>query len=143
MGAIDGEHGELFRDLVETFPDGILLCRNVRTVYVNPAGVRLFGASNPDQIVARPLLDLFRAEHREVVTNAIARSAGDDRVLTAEATVVGLDGASRDVEVRATLLGDPAKSVALIVHEVTARRRAELALRESEERLRLAFAGAQ
>lgn len=143
MGAMGDEHGGLFRDLAEAFPDGIVLCRNFRTVYVNPAGVGLFGASDPDQILARPLLELFSAEHREVVANAIERSLEGERVLQAGATVVGRDGAARDVEVRATGLGDPAVSVALIVHDVTERRRAELALRESEERLRLAFAGAQ
>jgi PAS domain S-box-containing protein len=143
MGAIGDEHGELFRDLVEACPDGILICRSFRTVYVNPAGVGLFGASHPDQILARPVLDLFHAGHREAVTNAMARSLEGERVPQADATVAGLDGAARDVEVRATVLGDPAVSVALFVHEVTERRRAELALRDSEERLRLAFAGAQ
>ena len=75
------------------------------------------------------------------------RSLAGERGLQADATVVGLDGAARDVEVRTTVLGDPAVSVALIValivSDVTERRRAELALRESEERLRHAFAGAQ
>src|SRR5204863_71675 len=73
----------------------------------------------------------------------IERSLGGERALQVDAQVVGLDGAARDVELRATVLGDPAGSVALIVHDVTERRRDELALRESEERLRLAFAGAE
>jgi PAS domain S-box-containing protein len=143
MGTLGDEHGKLFRDLVDAFPDGILLCWNFRTVHVNPAGVRLFGGSCPDDVLDRPVQDLFRAEHREVVTNAIERSLGGERGLPADATVVGRDGAARDVEVRAAVLGDPAVSVALILRDVTERRRAELALRESEERLRHAFAGAQ
>jgi len=143
MGTRGDEHGEEFRDLVEAFPDGILLCWDFRTVYINPAGVRLFGGSHPDAILNRPVLDLFDAGCREAVTNVIERSLAGERGLQADATVAGLDGAARDVEVRATVLGDPAVSVALIVQDVTERRRAEFALRESEERLRHAFSGAQ
>jgi len=143
VGRIGDEHPGLFRDLVEAFPDGILLCSNFRTVHVNPAGVRLFGASHPDDVLDKPVLDLFHAEHREAVRHAIERSIAGERGQQADATVVGRDGHTRDVEVRATALGDPAVSVALIVHDVTEPKHAELALRESEERLRHAFAGAQ
>src|SRR5436190_8356392 len=143
MGTRGDEHGEEFRDLVEGFPDGILLCWDFRTVYINPAGVRLFGGSHPDAILNRPVLDLFDAGCGEAVTNVIERSLAGERGLQADATVAGLDGAARDVEVRATVLGDPAVSVALIVQDVTERRRAEFALRESEERPRHAFSGAR
>jgi PAS domain S-box-containing protein len=128
---------------VEAFPDGILISRNFRTIIVNHAAVGLFGASHPDQMLGTPILDLFHADHREAVANAIQRSLGGERVLQASARIVGFDGAARDVEVTSTVLGNPAVSVALIVHDVTESRRAGLALRESEERLRLAFAGAQ
>ena len=143
MGTSGDEHAKEFRDLVEAFTDGILLCSNFRTVYINPAGVRLFGGSHPDATLNRPVPDLFDAGCREAVTNVIERSLAGERGLQADATVAGLDGAIRDVEVRATVLGDPEVSVALIVQDVTERRRAELALRESEERLRHAFSGAQ
>lgn len=128
---------------MKAFPDGILISRDFRVVFVNPAAVGLFGASHPDQILGRPVPDLFHAEHREAVRHAIERSLGGEQVLNAQATVVGLGTAARDVEISSTVVGNPAVSVALIVHDVTERRRADLALREREERLRLAFAGAR
>ena len=155
-GAILDEHADLFRDLVKAFPDGIVISRDFRAIFVNPAAVDLFGASHPDQILGRPVPDLFHAEHREAVANAIERSLGGEPVLKEHARIVGFGSAVRDVEISSTVLGNPAVSVALIVHDVTERSGADLALqereerlrtesalRESEERLRLAFAGAQ
>ncbi len=89
------------------------------------------------------MLDLFDAEHREAVANAIARALEGERVVQEHVRIIGLDSAARDVEISSTVVGNPAPSVALIVHDVTGRGEAARALRESEERLRLAFAGAR
>ena len=74
---------------MKAFPDGIVISRDFRAIFVNPAAVDLFGASHPDQILGRPVPDLFHAEHREAVANAIERSLGGEPVLKEHAKIVG------------------------------------------------------
>src|SRR5690242_717298 len=118
MGRAMGDETEgLFRDLVEAFPDAVVISRAFRTVFVNPEAVRLFGGASPDEILGRPVPGLFHADDREAVTAAIDRALGGERVLRADARVVALDGGVRYVEISTTVPGDPA-SVALIIRDV-------------------------
>lgn len=141
--AIGDEPSERFRDLAAAFPDGILIVQNFRTIFANPAAARLFGASEPDSILGRQILQLFHPGSRDGVSESLERSLRGEALAETGATILAPDGSTRDVEIRPAVLGDGDLSVALIVRDVTERKRGELALRESEERLRLAFAGAE
>jgi PAS domain S-box-containing protein len=62
----------------------------------------------------------------------------------AEEKIVRLDGVVTDVEVNSTRLEESAgQTIQVIVRDISERKRAEALLRQSEERLTLAFAGAQ
>ncbi len=135
---------QAFRHLVESSPDGIFFSRQGRIVLVNPQGVRLAGASAADQILGQPIAGIFDSSGQHLVAAWIEQIL-DGHLSDAISTVITRpDGSRVDVEIigaRLDAVGPDA--IQLIARDITERKRIETALRESEERLNLAFAGAQ
>ena len=53
--------------LVELSPDGVVVSDHTRIRFVNSAGVRLAGASSPEELVGRSLLDFVDPQMHPVV----------------------------------------------------------------------------
>ncbi|MCF8061306.1 MAG: PAS domain S-box protein [Deltaproteobacteria bacterium] len=135
------ESEERYRRLVEHSFDGIAIHRNGRIVFINTAGARLLGASRPEEILGKLLLDFVHPDYRDVVIGRVqeARSQGRAASLIEE-KLVRLDGKELDAEVAGIAVayeGRPA--VQVVFRDITARKEAERALRESESRFRILF----
>ena len=134
---------ERYRSLVELSPDGIFISQNTRIVFVNPAAVRLFGAAQASDLLGRSPYDFFHGDFHPQIRDRVTRLLAGQPMPMVEERVVRLDGGVTDVEVAGALLNRDQRTIQVIVRDITARKRTEAALRESEERLALAFAGAQ
>lgn len=137
------ETGERYRRLVELSPDGIFIIQDGRIVFLNPAAVRLFGAVTAAEVIGKPVFDIFHSDSHALIRERIGRGLSGHTVPPVEGKIARLDGRVTDVEVTATLLDEGGGAVQVIVRDITGRKRTEEALRQSEERLTLAFAGAQ
>jgi PAS domain S-box-containing protein len=135
---------ERYRRMVELSPDGIFITRESRIVFVNPAAVRIFGASSASEVLGRSPYDFFHIDQHLHLRDRVSRLLDGGTVPVAEERAIGLDGTVTDVEVACTLFEDSnGRAIQSVMRDITERKRTEAALRESEERLSLAFAGAQ
>ncbi len=131
------ESEERYRTLVEFSPVAIMVHGRGIWQYVNPAGLKLLGASSPGDIVGTPVLDRVRADFRTVVRERIQRVEHEEgRAELREISMLRLDGTTIDIEsvaVRTLYRGEPA--VQVIIKDITDRKRAERALEKSRAEL--------
>ena len=136
---------EQYRRLFDDATDAIVVGDPDGTIReVNPAACRLFGF-RPDELIGRNGRDLCAPEWRAIGEQAADRKLrGLEEVSEYETVVLDRQGTRIPIEIRSTPIKVDGEIVALhaVMRDVTERKRAETALRESEERFRLAFESA-
>jgi PAS domain S-box-containing protein len=134
------ESEDRYRKLVEISPDAVILHRDGKIIYVNPAAVRLAGANRSDELIGRDILDVVAPEHRDSVLTNITRDLAGESTPPMELQILRIDKKTVMVEGRGVstfIDGRPAVLVA--INDITDRYQAGLALKKSEERYRSVF----
>src|SRR5262245_4518204 len=131
---------ELYRRLVDSSPDGVVVCDGDRLLFVNATAIRLFGAPDADALLKASLLDLFSLESRALVQQQLEQCCPDRPF---DVRILRFDDTTQEVEMLGARLDDPDRdAIQIVLRDVSGRKRVENTLRENEERLTLAFAGA-
>ncbi|MBW4574005.1 MAG: PAS domain S-box protein [Aphanothece sp. CMT-3BRIN-NPC111] len=126
------ESKDRYRQLVELSPDTVFIQSEGKFVFVNSAGVKLFGAANPEQLIGKEILNYIHTNYHELVKERIQQIVeATQEASLIEEKFIRLDGTVVDVEVAAspfTYNGKPA--VQVVARDITERKQAEEVLKE-------------
>lgn len=129
------ESEQRYRGLFEHLPDGILVHREQRIIFANPASLRLIGAAAEVDVVGRSVLDFVAPAQRAVVSERLAKLRATQMALPGvELKLNRPDRKQIVVEaVSMPLMVDGVSAVQTIMHDVTERRLLEEQLRQSQK----------
>ncbi len=138
------ESEERYRRLVEQSPDAVVVHRDGKFIYVNPAALKLWGASGPQDLIGQSILKVVHPDFHEHVRERVDYIQNFQQPTElAEQKCLRLDGSEIYVEVTGLPFSSEGKSAVLAVfRDVTEKKQAREALRKAEKRLRTVVASA-
>jgi PAS domain S-box-containing protein len=123
--------------LIDWTREAITVHRNGVVIYVNPAAMRMVGASSAQELIGQSILNRVHPDFLEIVSQRTNSTIIDGIAAPMiEEKFLKLDGTVIDVEVQSTPIdfdGQPA--VQVVAHDITERKRAETAARQLNQEL--------
>ncbi len=126
--------------MVENANEAILVAQDGMLKFVNPKMSRLIGFS-PEELTRKPFVQFLHPDDRNLVSDRHQRRLrGEDLANVYPCRILRRDGGFIWAELNAVLFAWEGKPATLIfLDDITSRRKAEEALRESEEKYRQLF----
>ncbi|WP_138493634.1 PAS domain S-box protein [Paenibacillus pinistramenti] len=129
------ESEERYRMLVELSPIPIAILEKGRFTYVNPSGMKLFGADHPDQLLGKACIDFVHPDYRNIVRRRMgAQTAELPSVAAEDQKILTLDGKILDVLATGiSLQKDNQIQMLVIIKDVTKQKHMEQELRQNQQ----------
>ncbi len=127
-----------FRGLFDLLPDAVLINRNNDIVFANAAAADLYGADGAEDLIGISTRIFIHPDDLEAVNKRqrTMLAEGERAPLLAQRRI-RLDGQVVDVEVAVTpITWEGERSILVVSRDISERRKTEMALRETEERIK-------
>lgn len=126
---------ERYESLVEYSPEPIGVYANGIFVYMNPAGLKLFGAKNLKDIIGKKALSVIHPDYRDSIRSYVQKlRRGEKPEPLKEFKIIRLDGVARSVEaVSSEIVYEGKPSTQIVVRDITDRKRKEDEVRRTNE----------
>jgi PAS domain S-box-containing protein len=125
---------ERYRRLIAISPYAILVNRGDRILFANDQAIKLFGAVKAEEILGRPVMDLFHPEYHPAIRARIHELVeGRAQVPMLEEKIVTLSGKSVDAEVSAArFVDEEGPAILVMLRDISERKRLQEQLRKTE-----------
>ncbi|MEI6682511.1 MAG: PAS domain S-box protein [Bacteroidota bacterium] len=124
-----------YRDMVEMSPDAVWVNRDGFIDFVNPAAVKLFGANAAGDLKGKDVFTFLHPDSYPLVHERIRSLTEGKPIPLAEEKIIRLDGTVRYVESAAErIIDEPGLVIQVIMRDITARKEAELTLKNERDR---------
>jgi PAS domain S-box-containing protein len=127
-----------YRSLVELSPDAVVVHRDGKVLYANPEALRLVGAKTETEMIGREVISFIHPDDRPMALEDFRLLYEEGKLIQLkEERLLRINGDPFTVEVTASPIQYPGGlSVLAVFRDITDRKQAEAALRESEEKYR-------
>jgi PAS domain S-box-containing protein len=126
------ESEERYRNLTEYSPDAVTVTVHGKIIYVNPAAIKLVGASSKEELIGKTSINLVHPDYFQIAKKRVedALSSNLPQPIAHE-KLIRLDGTGIDVEIILVPINyGNEKALLLILRDITEKREAESQLRK-------------
>lgn len=128
------ESEERFRYLIEKAPHAIVIVRDSRSIYVNTRCVTMLGYESPEELLGRPVRELFDdSQHELIAASIVPGELETEPSPEHELTVLSRAGNAVPVNLSATRVNlSDGPAVVLVMTDLSLKKKIEEAYRENE-----------
>ncbi|MDD5457597.1 MAG: PAS domain S-box protein, partial [Candidatus Margulisbacteria bacterium] len=127
------ESEERYKNLVTSFPEAIIVHHKGIIKFVNPAAIKLFGATDIEQLLEKPLLHLI-PEKLHYIAKQNLISSYNEKTSKVNLKFVRIDETSFDADISGrAIVYHNSPAIQIVVRDVTERKKAEEILKRDKD----------